>query len=125
MCTCCNNCFHYHISEVRQEFSTNKEILPVFIKAFVFHHVGLSWMIETKEQINFAVDKQYVYWCTGGTWFNWEICHNLHGTVFEELFVTAREDRYDIMCGLYAYNQREENSTDAPDFHDGWTLPID
>ena len=25
-------------------------ILTVYIKAVVFHHVGLSWMIETKEQ---------------------------------------------------------------------------
>ena len=36
-----------------------KEILPVFIKTVVFHHVGFSWMIETKDKIHFAVDEQY------------------------------------------------------------------
>ena len=29
------------------------------------------------------------------------------------------------MCGLYAYNQREEKSTVTTYFHRGWTLPKD
>ena len=41
------------------------------------------------------------------------------------MFVTARLDRYDHMCGLYSYNQHKDNSTSATDFHDGWPLPDD
>ena len=33
--------------------------ITCFIKAVVFHHVGLLWMIETEEQYNFAVDEHY------------------------------------------------------------------
>ena len=28
---------------------------------------------------------------------------NLHGPIFEEFFITASQDRCDIMCGLHAY----------------------
>ena len=75
-----------------------------------------------KGESYFSVDKKYKNWCTGGLWFNETICQNIHGTLFEEFFVRAREDRYDIMCGLYAYNQRKENSTGATDFHRGSPL---
>ena len=41
ICTCSNKFVHYHISEVKYEFTTNKEILTVLIKAVVFHHVSI------------------------------------------------------------------------------------
>ena len=44
-----------------------RKILPVFIKAAVFHHVGISWMIEMEEQCDFSVDGYYAKWCTRGT----------------------------------------------------------
>ena len=75
------------------------------IKAVVFHNVVLSWMILTKEHSKFSVEKHFIEWCTGIPWFNETIFHNLYGTIFEELFVTSRQDRYDLMCGLHAYNK--------------------
>ena len=50
-------CFQYHISEAKQEIFTKKEIAPVSIKSIVFNHVGISWMIEIMEQINFTAYK--------------------------------------------------------------------
>ena len=55
-----------------------------------------------EEQYYFAVDENYEEWCAGGPWFNETICQSLHGPLFEELFVTACQDRYYLMCGLYA-----------------------
>ena len=49
----CNSFNKYvicHISGIKQGSFKNKMILPVFIKAVVFHHVGISWMIATKEK---------------------------------------------------------------------------
>ena len=46
------------------------DILPVFIKAVVFHHDGLLYMIENKEKNKFAVDDRFIEWCTVGPWFN-------------------------------------------------------
>ena len=50
---------------------------------------------------------------------------NLRGHLFEELFVAACEDRYDVMCGLYAHDQHKEKSTGETDFHGGQPIPRD
>ena len=73
-CTCCNKCFHCHISYIKHGNFIKKQILPVFIKYVVFNHVGLSWMIEMEEKYYFAVDGHDEEWCTGGPWFNGTIC---------------------------------------------------
>ena len=36
------------------------EIFPVFIKAVVFDHVGLSWIIETKEQYECSIEEHSI-----------------------------------------------------------------
>ena len=46
------------------------EIIPVSIKAVVIHHVGLYWMMLTKEQYGFSVEENFIEWCKGGPWFN-------------------------------------------------------
>ena len=71
----------------------------------MFNCVGLFWMIETKEQYKFTVDDRFIECCKGGPWFNQRIFQNLHGPIFEYFFVTARQDRYDLMCGLYYYGK--------------------
>ena len=40
------------------------DILIVFIKDIVFHNVGLSWMILTKDQYEFDVEENCIEWCT-------------------------------------------------------------
>ena len=59
------------------------DILPSFIKSIVFHLVGLSCLIETKDQYDFAVDEHFTPWCTGGSWYNINIFQNLHGPIFD------------------------------------------
>ena len=53
------------------------------------------------------MDEQYGDWCRGGTWFRETICQNIHGPLFNDFFVTTGEGRYDLICRLYAYNQRK------------------
>ena len=47
------------ISDIEQRNFIKKQILSVFTKSVVFHHIGLSWIIETKEQYSFAVNEHY------------------------------------------------------------------
>ena len=47
-CKNCNRNLHFKITE-----EVGKYIIPVFIKAIVFQHVGLSWLIWSKEKIGF------------------------------------------------------------------------
>ena len=99
------------------------DILLVFIKCVLFSHVVLSLIIETNYHYKFSVEEHFIEWCTELPRFNGIIFRNLHGPIFEELFVIARQDRYDLMCGLYAYNKDNDNSTDATDFGGGRPLP--
>ena len=80
-------------------------------------------MIETKEQYTFAVEEHFIVWCTGGTWFNQAIFQNLHDPIFEALFVTARQDICDLICGLHVQDKKIDKSTDATNFGDGRPLP--
>ena len=89
----------------------------------MIHHVGLSLIITTEEEYHLAVDKSGKELCTGGPWFNDKVFQNLHGPLFEKLFVTVRQDRYYFMYGLHAYNKHKETSTDAKYFHGGRHIP--
>ena len=40
------------------------DILPVFIKDVVFYHVCLSYMIKTNEKYTFAIEANFMEWCT-------------------------------------------------------------
>ena len=53
------------------------------------------------------------------------MCQSLCGYLFEEFFVTARQDGYDIMGGLNSYDKRKYKSTCATYFHGGTPLQED
>ena len=57
-------------------------------------------MIETKGKYKFAADEHFIDRCTGVPWFNQTICQNLLESIFREFFITARQDRYDLICVL-------------------------
>ena len=46
--------------------TVTKDIIPVFIKAVVFHRVCLSLIIQTKEKIWFDVDENISHFCMYG-----------------------------------------------------------
>ena len=49
----------------------------------MLQHVGVLWIIETHEQLQYNMDKHNSEWMTGGTWYNTSICKKLLGKVFE------------------------------------------
>ena len=59
-CTCCNK--NSTVIFLTPNSNLQRKILLVFIKSAVFHHVGISWMIVTKDKYNFAVDDHYEEW---------------------------------------------------------------
>ena len=82
-------------------------------------------MIVTKEQNKFAVDDNFIECCTEGPWFNQTIFQILHGPIFEELFVTARQDRYYLMCDLHAHDKKNDKSTYSTNVGGGRPLTDD
>ena len=58
-------------------------------------------MIQTKDKIDFSVNEDFTCWCTGGPWYNKMICHNLHGTVFEDFIATTFQDIYELIIIIH------------------------
>ena len=79
----------------------------------MFRHVGLSWMIETKEQDELYVEENFIEWCTRGPWFNFKTVKTYMAPYFSDSFFTSRQDIYDLMCGLRAYDKQNDKSTYA------------
>ena len=69
----------------------------------MFQHVVLSCLIQSIIQNEYYFDHYFPHWVSVGTWYNPTICPNLLGSVIENIFVTAREDIYDIICAVNTY----------------------
>ena len=49
----------------------------------LLHHVGMSWIIETREKLKYDIYEHNQYRVTCGPWYSTYISKKLHGTVFE------------------------------------------
>ena len=91
----------WNSSELKDEKLS--EIITVFVKDVVFHHAGLSWIIESKYQIKFNIEYQYPNLIENRHWYNTTICAHFSGSAFEYFFTTAQKCRLDCMCYIYTY----------------------
>ena len=80
-----------------------QDIITTFVLNKMLDHVGMLWMIETHEQLQFDMDKHNSEWMTGDPWYNTYICKKLHGNCFEGFIINTRTDRYNIMCFVDAH----------------------
>ena len=69
----------------------------------MLHNVGMLWIIETHEKLQYDMEKHNSEWMTGGPCYNTYICKKLHGKVFEGFIRNTRTDRYNIMCSIDRY----------------------
>ena len=51
-----------------------KDIFTKLVLNTMVHHVGMSWIIETYQQLEYDVDKNNPYRITGGPCYNTSIC---------------------------------------------------
>ena len=51
------------------------------------------------------------------------ICKKRHGTVFEELIINTRTDRYNLICYIDAHDKQHTSSFDDGISDGGNTLP--
>ena len=78
----CSNCGKETGLSMKNMNTNHENIIISFVLNIVLHHVGMSWIIETQEQLRYDLEKYNTYRITGGTWYNKYICKKLHGTVF-------------------------------------------
>ena len=90
------------------------EVITQFVLNSMLHHVGMSWIIISKKEMeydNFTNSKK-LDWFDTGPWHNKNICSKLYGTTFEGFITQSRTDRYNIMCSLVAHDRMQENKPD-------------
>ena len=89
-------------------------MITPFVMNSMLHHVGMSWMISSKKEMdydNFSNHENFG-WFETGPWNNKNICSKLYGTTFEGFINQARIDRYNIMCSLVAHDRLQDNEQD-------------
>ena len=81
----CRNCGKNGLS-MKNKNTNYKDMITKFVLNTVLHHVGMSWIIENKQQLEYDIAKHNPDWITDVPWYNTYICRKLHGTVFENIY---------------------------------------
>ena len=71
-----------------------------FVINMVFQHVGLFWIIQSNQKLNFDFQHKFHYCILNLPWYNTTICSLLYGLSFEYYVTTAIHDRYNLMCSI-------------------------
>ena len=53
-----------------------------FVTNMVFHNVGLSWIVQSKQKPNFDLQHHCPSWILNVPWYNTMICSQFHGYLF-------------------------------------------
>ena len=61
------------------------DIITSFVLHTVLHHVVMSYIIDTHEQLKYDMDKHNPNWITGGLWYNTSICKKCIGNCLKNL----------------------------------------
>ena len=77
-----------------------EDFIAPFVSNIVFEHVGLTWIINTNQELNFYFQHPCTSWILNGPLYNTMICSQLHGFYFEDCVTTTRRDIYNIMCSI-------------------------
>ena len=58
--------------------TTYQDIITAVVLNTMLHHVGMLWIFENHEQLQYYMDIQNSDWTTGGPCYNTSICKKLH-----------------------------------------------
>ena len=90
------------------ETSTLEEMISKFVLNTILHHVGISWIISSSNEIKYEMEKtNHPYWLNKGPWYNTATFSRLHGSLFEYFITHARTDRYNLLCSLVEHNKKQ------------------
>ena len=69
-----------------------ENFITPFIANMVYHHIGVSWIIQSNKNISFDFQKHCPSWIINGPWYNTIIFSQLYGLVFDDYFTTAKRE---------------------------------
>ena len=61
-----------------------------FVLNTLLQNVGFSWIIETKQRLEYDIYEHNSDLLTNGPWYNTSIFFKLHGTVFENIYYKCK-----------------------------------
>ena len=88
----------------------------------VLQHVGLSWIIQSNQKLNYDPQRHCNSWMINFPWYNTMICSRLHGLLYEYYVTTAIRERYSIMRSIEDHNK--EKPTINYDTSSGGDIPL-
>ena len=63
--------------------TTFDEIITKFVLNSILHHVVMSWIIRSNQEMKYEMDKNnHQDWLNRGPWYNTSICLKLYGSIF-------------------------------------------
>ena len=72
----CSNCGKEKGLSTNNINTNYRDIITSFVLNTLLHHVGMSWIIETHEELKYNIYEHNQYWITGGPWYNTYIYKN-------------------------------------------------
>ena len=86
--------------------TSNRKFHQSFVTNMVFQHVGLSWIIQSNQKLNFYFQHHCTSWIINVPLYNTTICSQLLGFLFGYCVTEFRRERYNIINSI-EYNKRE------------------
>ena len=100
----CINCKRETGLDLRINSLLFDEIMTKFFLNAILHHVGMSWIISSNQEMKYEMDKNnHQDWLDKDTWYNTSIFLKWHGSRFEDFITHAITDRYNLMFYLVAH----------------------
>ena len=103
--------------------TTYQDIITSFLLNTMLHHVGMLWIIEAHEKLQYDMDKHDSDWMTSGTWYDTSDWKKLYGNLFEGFIRNAITDIYNIMCAIDAHEKINPPEHDDGSSGGGYPLP--
>ena len=66
----CSNCGKETMIDLDLLETDYQEIFTTFALNKMLEHVGMIWIIENNEDLEYDMEIKNSYWITGGTWYN-------------------------------------------------------
>ena len=119
----CSKCGKETMTDVNSLNTIYQDIITTFVLNTMLQNVDMLWIIENHEHLKYYMAIQNSYCLTGVLWYNTSICKNIHVKLVERFIITAKTNRYHIMCFIDEY-ETDHESCSCDDGRSGGGCPL-
>ena len=82
----CRNCGKSTVISMNNMNTNYNDTINKFVLNEMLHHIGMSWILETNQQLKYDIDKYNPDWIKSSTWYNTYICKQITRNSFCKLY---------------------------------------